>query len=64
MAIPDAEVFSVKEINCLKILHPSLHDVINRSSRPGQAAKMLRYHAAPLQPAAATLPSMWAAWNE
>lgn len=54
MAIHDAGMFSVKEINRLKILQ----DVIDRNLRPGQAAKMLGNHAAPLQPSAETLSSV------
>ncbi|VFT69355.1 putative transposase [Escherichia coli] len=37
MAIHDAGMFTVKEINRLKILQ----DVIERNLRPGQAAEML-----------------------
>jgi hypothetical protein len=37
MAIHDAGMFTVKEINRLKILQ----DVIDRNLRPGQAAEML-----------------------
>lgn len=37
MAINDAGMFTVKEINRLKILQ----DVIDRNIRPGQAAEML-----------------------
>ncbi len=37
MAIHDAGMFSVKEVNRLKILQ----DVIDRNLRPGQAAEML-----------------------
>ncbi len=37
MAIHDAGMFNVKEINRLKILQ----DVIDRNLRPGQAAEML-----------------------
>lgn len=37
MAIHDAGMFTVKEINRLKILQ----DVVERNLRPGQAAEML-----------------------
>ncbi len=40
MAIHDAGMFTVKEINRLKILQ----DVIDRNLRPGQAAKYSASH--------------------
>lgn len=58
LATPDAGMFSVKEINRLKILQ----DVIDHNLRPRQAAEMLGITS--LQLTAAMLPPIWAAWNE
>ncbi|BDA58147.1 hypothetical protein NUITMVR1_58060 (plasmid) [Raoultella ornithinolytica] len=55
MAIHDTGMFTVKEINRLKILQ----DVIDRWS----GSRNARYHAAPLQPSAETLSSVRATGN-
>ncbi len=60
MAINDAGMFTVKEINRLKILQ----DVIDRNIRPWTGCRNAGHHATSLQPSAQTLSPVWAAWHE
>ncbi len=60
MAIHDAGMFTVKEINRLKILQ----DVIERNLRPGQAADMLGITPRHCSRLLKRYRPVWAAWHE